>query len=247
LTKFLLKTCTLLLLSLFIGACARQNQIELTLVATQVALNTQIAGIRQTATVDADRIQITVEYMSTLVRGAEVQNEQLRATLVARGADPSSFTNIDPSFVTNLPPGGGTSNGGQQQVVITPLPGAETVGTPTTPIPGTEPTLTSIVMAEGVGSDDCALGVTTTFTTATPEIYVVATALNIQPGTTIVSRWQLGGQEIVHDFTPDFAIDQNCIWFFVDQVDTPFIAGNWNVQLEINGVAVGTVSFSITE
>jgi hypothetical protein len=239
LIKHLRKASAIFLVSLFLSACARQSQVELTLVATQIALNTQIAAVRNTATVQAERIQVTVEYMATQVRSAEVQNDQLRATLVARGIDPQALTNIDPSSITPLPPG-----------VVNNVPQPEITGEaipPITPTPGGAPALTDIVTSENVGNDDCAVGVTSTFSASAQQIYVVATALNIQPGTTIVSRWQVGGQEIVHDFTPDFEINQNCIWFFIDQVDTTFTPGNWNVQLEINGSAVGTATFSITE
>jgi hypothetical protein len=237
LSRHLPKTFAIFLVSLFLGACARQNQVELTLVATQVALNTQIAAIRNTATIEAERIQVTVEYMATQVRNAEVQNDQLRATLVARGIDPQTFTNIDPLSITPVP--GGTNNVAQPEVTFEAIPVIP-------PTPGGEPALTNIVMSENVGDDDCAIGATSTFSANAQQIYIVATALNIQPGTTIVSRWQIGGQEIVHDFTPDFEINQNCIWFFIDQVDTTFTPGNWNVQLEINGTPVGTVNFSIS-
>lgn len=237
--KHLRKIFAILLVSLFLSACARDDKIELTLVATQVALNTQIAAIRTTATVEAERIQVTVEYMATQVRSAEVQNDQLRATLVSRGIDPQSLTNIDPSAISPIPPVT-NNNVGQPQTTQEVLPQI-------TPTPGGAPTLTNIVMSENVGSDDCAVGVTSTFSASAQQIYVVATALNITPGTNIVSRWEVGGQEIVHDFTPDFEIDQNCIWFFIDQVDTAFTPGNWNVQLEINGSTVGTVNFSISE
>ncbi len=235
--KYLRKISALFLMSLFLAACARDDKVELTLVATQVALNTQIAAIRQTATVGAERIQVTVEYMATQVRSAEVQNDQLRATLVSRGIDPQTFTNIDPLSITPVP--GVTNNAAQPEATFEAIPLI-------TPTPGDGPTLTNIVMSENVGDDDCAVGPTSTFTTSAQQIYIVATALNIQPGTAIVSRWQIGGQEIVHDFTPDFEIDQNCIWFFIDQVDTAFTPGNWNVQLEINGSPVGTVNFSIS-
>jgi hypothetical protein len=237
LSRHLPKTFAVFLVSLFLGACARQSQVELTLVATQVAMNTQIAAIRSTATIQAERIQVTVEYMATQVRSAEIQNDQLRATLAARGIDSQSLTNINPQSIT---PVAGMAN-------ATPQPENTTEIIPViTPTPGGGPALTNIVMAEDVGNDDCAVGTTSTFSSSAQQIYVVATALNIQPGTTIVSRWRVGGQEIVHDFTPNFEINQNCIWFFIDQVDTTFMPGNWNVQLEINGVPAGTVNFSIS-
>ncbi|HEX2907185.1 MAG TPA: hypothetical protein VHO69_10020 [Phototrophicaceae bacterium] len=53
---------------------------------------------------------------------------------------------------------------------------------------------------------------------------------------------------IVYDFTPDFVIEQNCIWFYIDSSDTDFTPGNWTVQLEMNGQVVGEpVAFTIAE
>lgn len=237
-------------LLLVVSACARQNEIELTLAAQNATLREQMTDVFGTATIEADRLQVTLEYMGTRVRQAELQNEQLRATLVARGTDPAAIGNLDPNAVTliptsgtgNFPPGG-----------ITPAPDAQQAqgqSNPTVVVtPGTsnQPTLSNIVMASGVGSDDCAVNTTSTFSSTDPEIYVVATAINIQPGMQIASRWRVGGNEIVHDFTPNFAINGNCIWFFIDQADTPFTPGNWNVQLEINGTPVGSpVQFSIS-
>ncbi|MBZ0288423.1 MAG: hypothetical protein K8I30_12470, partial [Anaerolineae bacterium] len=52
-----------LLLSLLVVGCARQNEVELTLVAQNVALREQMTGVFGTATVAADRMQVTLEYM----------------------------------------------------------------------------------------------------------------------------------------------------------------------------------------
>lgn len=231
----------LALLALFVGACARQSQVELTLVATNVSLNTQIAALRETATVQADRILVTVEYMGTLVRQAEDQNSFLRATLAARGVDTSGVGSVDPSQVTPIAPANNNA-----PPAATPEATGETQSLNPAEIVG--PALTNIVMAEGVGSDDCALGAASSFSSGAERIYVVATAFNIEPGMTLVSRWQVAGVEVVHDFTPDFTIDDNCIWFFIDQTDAEFMPGNWNVQLEINGAISGSpVQFSIAE
>jgi len=109
-------------------------------------------------------------------------------------------------------------------------------------------------LAEGVGQDDCALNSITQFTTETTEIYVVATASNVQPGTTITSRWQSPlSQQVTFDFVPDFYIEEGCVWFFIEPVDldataVSFTPGNWTVALEINGQAVGVpLSFTVID
>lgn len=244
------------LLAVLVAACRPQNEVELTLVAQNVDLKTQIAAIYETATVDADQLQITLEYMNTQVAQAQGQNNDLRATLVARGTEPAAITN--PQAQPFTPASTAAANStlpADPQSAGTPVPGQTTGGQPTIPptpteaTEGSQPALTGIVMSTGVGDDDCAQGVTSTFTTSTQEIYVVATASNITPGTTLLSRWFRESEQVVtHDFTPDFNIDGNCIWFFMDQADAQFTPGTWSVQLEVNGAVAGApVTFTITE
>jgi hypothetical protein len=238
-----LSILTIVLASMLIVGCQRQNEVELTLVAQKISLETQIGAIRETATVDAERLQITVEYMGTLVGRAEEQRSQLQATLVARGSDPSSIGADAAAFTTPFP----TPDNG----VVNNVPGAvETPLVPTVELSpqAAVPGLQNITMAPGVGSDDCALNPTSSFTLDTAEIYVVATGVSITAGTNVAARFAIAGQEIRHDFTPDFDIDGNCIWFFIDQDDLPFVAGTWSVQLELNGASASSpIPFTITE
>ena len=229
------------LILILISACQRQNEVELTLVAQKLSLETQIAEIRQTATVDSERLQITVEYMGTLVSRAEQQRFELQATQLARDPNAANDASANQQFTTPFPTPGETVINNDN---FTPTPEqSETI----TEVPGV-PALQNIVMAASVGNDDCAAQVTSTFTTSTPEIYVVATAMSITPGTNIAARFSIGGQEIRHDFTPDFEINGNCVWFFIDQNDLEFRPGNWSVQLELNGTPASTpVAFTITE
>ncbi len=249
-------TITLAALIFVLGACARQNEVELSLVSTNVVLRTEIAQVRETATVDADRLQITLEYVGTLVSQTDQQGGQLRATLISRGTEPSVLEGMDANLITPLP----TIDAGVGQeggiVISTPVQDAAAnngANPNVTPFSATEeavsaaPALTNIVMASGVNNNDCAQSVVTTFTVNDAEIYVVATAENIEPGMTITARYQIGGNEVVHDFTPDFSINGNCIWFYTDQTETEFTPGNWNVQLDIDGQPAGQpVPFSIS-
>jgi hypothetical protein len=137
------------------------------------------------------------------------------------------------------------------------VPGAttENLAPAATPLPDqtlataeiTQPALVNFQMAPVVGSDDCAVNPTSDFSTSDAEIYIVATGVNIPAGTNIAARFSVGGQEINHDFTPDFAIDGACIWFFIDQADVEFRAGTWSVELELNGApASPPIPFTIT-
>lgn len=226
----------MLLTLLLLAACQRQNEVELTLVAQKVSLETQIAAVRETATVDAERLQITVEYMGTLVGRAEEQRIQLQATLIARGTQPAIPNNGNAPLATPVTT--------LDNDAATPALAGVTA---TSEAPG-QPSLQNIVMAPGVGSDDCASNATNAFSLSTAEIYVVATGVNIAAGSNIAARFSVAGQEIRHDFTPDFDIDGSCIWFFIDQADLEFRSGNWSVQLELDGApASPPVAFTITD
>jgi hypothetical protein len=229
----------LLLVLCILSACQRQNEIQLTLIAQNATLQSEIGAVRQTATVEAERLQITVDYMSTLVGRVNGDTIQMQATLVSRGTDPASISNIAPQFNTPFPVPG-TPGGNVPAVTPSPdqfLSTEEVTG----------PALVDYMMAPGVGSDDCALNPTSSFTTVTAEIYIVATGMNITTGTNIAARFSVGGQEIRHDFTPDFDINGACIWFFIDQNDLAFSPGTWSVVLELNGTAVTPpIPFTIT-
>lgn len=234
----------IVLTALLAGACSGgSSNTELTLVAQNVSLSTQIADVRDTATVDADRLQVTAVYIETAVALSRQQNQRLSATIEALGGNPAlvepvASTPTSPQvFNASVPES--TSEAGA------PAAGGTVVAATATPAP---PSLYNAVTARGVGSNDCALAAVSAFSTSDTSIYVVATASNIAPGTVLSSRWFLEGQEVIsHDFTPDFAIDQNCIWFFIDSTETEFTPGNWTVQLEINGQPAGEpVAFTIS-
>jgi len=238
-----------LMVALLAGACSGEQDIELTLVAQNVALSTEISDIRSTATYETDRLQITVEYVQTAITQVAQQNQALAATLAKAGFDPTQIAQVAPIDIPFATPTA-------RPAVIAPQTTNE-AGNIQSPPASTDlltptvgaPTLYNIVTAAGVGSNDCALASVNSFPSSTAEIYVVATAANITPGTTLGSQWFNAGQQVVaHSFTPDFTIDQNCIWFFIDTSDTPFTPGSWSVQLTINNVPAGSsVPFSITE
>jgi hypothetical protein len=228
------------LLWILLTAACVPGQPDPTLVAEHAALSTQVADARSTATYGADRLLQTVEYIGTELAEAETRRDVLSTTLQAVGIDPSQVT--PGAFVPTPPP----VEAFQSNSLITPGPGGGAVPNLT---PDSTPLLYGVVTAEGVGENDCALASMTAFTVASPNIYVVATAANIEPGMTLTSRWFAGDEErITFDFTPDFAIAQNCVWFFLTPDDTAFTPGNWSVQLELNGVPQGQAArFTISE
>lgn len=234
----MLKRFALITLTGLLAACSGPNSVESTLVAQQATLSLEIANLRLSATAETDRMMITIEHAQTEVREVNSVGTVLASTLVASGLNPDAISGDAPLFITPTPTPGPTR-------APDPLSSEEAAADAPTAGPG--PALSNIVMAESVGPDDCAVNPTTQFSAATERIYVVATALNIAPGTTLTSRWQQGGAEQVRfDFTPDFPINNACVWFFVDQTDVAFTPGSWSVQLEINGrPASPPVTFNI--
>lgn len=231
----------LLLIALIVSACSGQSSGEQTLVAQRDRLTTQMAFVYETATISSDRAAMTIEYIETVTDRVSVQGTRLAQTLVARGGIASTFAPATP---------GQTPDG-------TILPSPPPLATPeavaatpaTTPSATPQPALFNVVIAAAVGDNDCATGQTTTFTPAAERIYVVATAINVIPGTELGARWSMEGVEVAHQtFTPDFPINQACIWFYLDQTDAPFTPGSWSVRFEINGAPADVpANFTITE
>jgi hypothetical protein len=256
----LLSRIWLLCLALGLSACAGivgPTAPEQTLQAQNYDLSTQIFDLRQTATVEMDRIQITVEYASTEMRSVAFQRDALRATLIARGTDSGFIDVTAPDGNSDLPPGIDPAN-------LLPTPGAGDAAPPITPpgatpppadpnvaptaAPATGPRLVDPVLARGVNDNDCAINSQTSFANTTPAIYVVATALDFPTGTTVTAQWSREGTvQGSYDIPFDFEINNACIWAFIDQTDFAFTPGNWSVQLLVNGSpSVGPLPFTIT-
>lgn len=237
-----------LLVALGGAACSGIGGGQETLVAENAMLSTQISDIRGTATIMADQLARTTEAIQTAVEQVQNRRNELSATLQAAGIDPASIAQVspNPAFVGNPTPNPQAALSGPP--VATPDPsGATSDLTIPTPTPG-QPSLFGLVTAAGVGDNDCALAAVNTFASSTERIYVVATAANIAPGVVLGAEWYQDNVLLVsQDFTPDFAINENCIWFFVDQTDFVFAAGSYAIQLTINSAPAGQrVAFSIT-
>lgn len=231
------------------AACTGASADE-ALITENAALGTQISEIRATATYQRDQLQVTVEYMQTAVTQVVRDNQDIAATLVAAGMDPNSVAQVQPDnqFVfTATPPAQIINNTNPgQTTAFAPAGTVDTSFEVPTPTAG-QPTLYSAVMAEGVGENDCALSATTAFASTDERIYIVATAGNVTAGTVLGAQWFLAGQPVANQsFTPDFDIDQKCIWFYADQTDFVFTPGSYSVQLLLNGnAAVAPLPFTI--
>ena len=109
-------------------------------------------------------------------------------------------------------------------------------------------TLSDLQLGTGVGADDCVATPQSSFSSAaTSSIYISAMVRNKPPGVTLQSVWSHSGDERLRfDYTPDFHIQESCIWFFIDPNDTEFTPGDWRVELNVNGALYGALNFQIT-
>ena len=127
------------------------------------------------------------------------------------------------------------------------------VGTRLGSAPGSEyaspsGTLTDLQLGTSIGADDCVDTPQSDFSgSGANAIYISAIARNKPPGVTLQSIWSHSGDERVRfDYTPDFHIQEYCVWFFIDPSDTEFTTGDWQVELTVNGALQGALSFQIT-
>ncbi len=243
--------------ALLMSACTG-NEGQQTLVAENAMLGTQMADLRTTATFQSDQLNQTQEYIETIVPKADRLRDELASTLQAVGIDVTlNPVEPNPSFVLATAPA--TSAAGEQEssiivggTILAPSTPSEsdsasaTTGDLATPTVG-QPALFNLVTAESVGSNDCALSSVTSFTAATSQIYVVATAANITAGTTLGAQWYLGDTLLTkQEFAPKDDINNNCIWFYVEPVDFPFTPGSYRVDLLVNGTPITGAQASFT-
>ena len=242
-----------------LAGCA-SSEPQMTTTAVYAQAQAGVVNLRGTATVVRARMKTTLDYAGTRVRQAEDAADLLRFSLISLGTA-SSFVETSISQIEELPTlaARATRPGGAAPAIQAIRPAARPTVTPavvvTSPAvaaPGEDengPRLESILMASGVDANDCAIDANPVFTPQSEAIYVVAKAFNISSGATISSRWYRRGTEVAYfSFEAEIDIDGNCIWFFIDQTDTPFVPGAWSIEILVDDVAVAApIVFQIAE
>ncbi|MEO0596281.1 MAG: hypothetical protein AAF126_09250 [Chloroflexota bacterium] len=263
-----LTTFTLIIMALISTGCA-ETGTALTLEANHAAAGTQVADIRLTATVQSARARTTLDFISTRSSLAATQSVFLEETLVATGFVPEALATQREQVLgsTPTPPPSSTP---RLEATVDPnaptrdpsIPTSTMTLQPITPL-SQNPTATviptfdpnglrvgTILTATGTGDDGCGSGITSTFSTATPEIFVIVPAFNLSPTDTFSAHWEFDGQPVgpVYTYEPATALDELCVWFFVDPTDFPFTAGSYTVDIKVNDVSVaGAVPFIIQQ
>ncbi|MFN8527998.1 MAG: hypothetical protein U0670_05255 [Anaerolineae bacterium] len=168
--------------------------------------------------------------------------------------------NVNPgSIASSIAPVITPSGGAQGNTALTPLPAQVNSATTPTPLPSagdpvvenqtpagnTNAPLTDIMLSRSVGPDDCATQSTTQFLTTDTEIYVSARA-QVAAGSTIRAQfWRDGAEVVSYDWSPTFDVNGACIWFYMPASAVAYTAGNWSVDLSLNGTIAGSVDFTI--
>ncbi|MCU0512814.1 MAG: hypothetical protein MUE40_09615 [Anaerolineae bacterium] len=238
-----------LFLLLWLAGCTAASDEPLRIATEHSRAGTQMVALRTTATVSYARLITTMDFSQTQVAFAATQSQFLKATLAATGfamADLEAFQQAVSEGRIVLPtatPVPQSTAAAGRQMTQSALSGAATAPAPADPA---APRLENVVLATGV-QNDCATGITTQFTTTTPEIYVVGRGFNLPAGTQVAARWRIAGQDVSFDFVTAGPTSGECLWFYIDQTDFAFTAGTWDVTLSLNGTpATPPISFSIT-
>ena len=249
----------LLAVAAALSACVSSSP-HLTSTVIYERAKADVESLRATATVVRARMKTTLEYAAARVEQAQDAGEFLQFSLIGLGTE-ASFIATAVSQIESAPTHETEASPAATRqaaiAVVTPVAISTAAPTASATRPAlasapqattSGPHLENVVMASGVDRNDCAIDVNPVFTTASTEIYVVAEAHNIAAGSKISSRWHRRGIEVAYfSFDVENRIDGNCIWFFIDQTDTAFVAGAWSVELRVDNIPIGSpVAFQIS-
>ncbi|MFW5709316.1 MAG: hypothetical protein ACOCX5_03745 [Chloroflexota bacterium] len=253
-----------LLVSMLLVACGETSgTAQQTLVAHDASMGTLRAAVAATSTANVERLLSTLDYSELQLTRVNEISGRMQSTLRARDIDinlsitqtptPGPTSAIVVATSTAPPPPGNFTPSPTREITATPTDVPVTpvfsTPTPTSQIIISNDKLRDVVLATGVGSDDCATDAVDSFTSEADQIYIVARAFDIAPGTTVTSVWErtsTGEALATFAFTPDFEIDDECIWFFATPEDFAFTPGNYRVTLQVEGVPADIpVGFSI--
>jgi hypothetical protein len=144
------------------------------------------------------------------------------------------------------------SGGGIQ---TTPAPSIAVPGGQAGPLPtpgltpgSTQTQFINTVTATGHDSQDCPTGVSSVFNTTTPQIFVDTQINYIPAGATLGARWTANGALFFDDvkcWVPDQDYQNICAWCSIVPDGPVFEAGNWTVELLLDGQLMSQAQFQV--
>jgi len=202
------------------------------------ALETRNAQLQGTIDVLGTPIMTIVALQQAATQNAllqaqlsQAQNEALAAKATLTVLELSGGIRATPAPAIVVP-------GGQAGPIITP---ALTPGSAQTQF-------TNTVTATGHDSQDCPVGISSVFETTTPEIFVNTQINFIPAGSTLGARWMVNGSLFFDDvkcWVPDRDYTNICAWCSIVPDGPAFEAGNWTVELLLNGQLMSQAQFQV--
>lgn len=242
------------------------SDVSATLSSDLTAYAVEAISIQGTAQMEQVHFIETLEPASTII--ADVSNiNQILAATVARNVVPTQSVH---QAIVSFSPGGYWEEREQTEgclwwcdelsshVMVSSLTGTPSSGTSTSDtmsMDAQDSELASVNMLEVINlatagtvrsQDGCASGIVTQFSTENQQIYVTAQVLNLAVGTSFSVDWNYEQRLVYRSaWTSDYSAASECIWFYMEPADAPFLPGNYSITMYVNGSQLPSQSFSI--
>ena len=78
------------------------------------------------------------------------------------------------------------------------------------------------------------------------RVYLTAQAFNLSAGTQLAVNWDFD-EELVYRslWTVPNDMPAECIWFYIEPTDAPFLPGDWMATLYVDGTLVNAIAFTM--
>lgn len=229
----------MVVLGMALSACDTfTNSQQVGELETNVAQMQGTIEIMGTPAATAAALQMTAD--RAMVLQAELNSVQSTTIALQGTLTQLQLGGAPPRVTPQSGAGGGTS--GQTDQVGTPSGAPEPASGSGTTFIGTT---TSYAVRE---QDGCAAQASAIFEAGTPEIYVVTTINNLEAGSTLGVRWFSAGALYADEpqcWVPQNDWEQVCAWCALVPQGAEFPAGNWTVELTLDGELMAQTSFQV--
>ena len=109
--------------------------------------------------------------------------------------------------------------------------------------------VTDLSTAQSIDADSgCSNGTVTEFSPDGERIYVTAVVASLHSGTFFEVDWQFNARALYRvSWLSDFSSAFICVWFYATPADFPFLPGRYSATLYVDGEAIGSADFTITD
>ena len=209
------------------------------------------AGADPLATIEADMTQFAAE--SQAIRASATAERGLaRATIAAASTKVSELSAINAALGATLRASYTGTPEVRAVVVSAADMGSSLDGGVMDDAPPTNESdamlVTNLATASGLDENSgCSSGAVSQFSPTSERIYVTARVTALQSGATFSVDWLRQGQTLYSlSWQADYAKAFECIWFYVTPEDFAFLPGDYAARLYVDGVELGSASFSIS-